>query len=328
MHYLVQHVLEKYQEQLLTNELFSGKTSKHPTLVVGLSGGVDSVVLLHILTQIRLGKTNLGAIHINHGLSPNANLWQQFCCQYCESLNIDLQIAQHTVTKGGGESLENNARKIRYNEFSKTNAQIIALAHQKDDQIETTLSQVLRGSDLHNIGAMRELSQKHNKYIWRPLLNISRTQIEDYAAQHQLNHIEDESNTDISYLRNFIRHNILPELTKFDKNIRNKILKLPSQVQNTLDVIDSIAASDLANACALVDGVQVIMVEQFRQLDGLRQHNLLTHYLKKHSMPLPTYAQTKEFIRQALSAGLDKHPSLQLDKTHRLIKSKHQIQYI
>lgn len=324
MHSLEEHVLGKYLRHLKNRII-----QKQPLrLTVGLSGGVDSVVLLHILAQLnRTQRTtlNLSAIHINHGISPNAKAWAQFCQKYCAQLHIALAVINHHVIKSGGESLENNARKVRYREFLNNQAQIIALAHQKNDQIETTLSQVFRGSDLHNIAAMHEISCKKNQLIWRPLLDISRDQIENYAQEYKLSYIEDESNHDISYLRNFIRQIILPTLTKFDKDIHNKILKLPQQLQNTLDLVDHLAAVDLEYISTSINNQQVIVVEQFKTLSSVRQYNVLAHYLKKHNLMLPTLKQLKEFIHQALNARWERQPSLQLSKTHTIIKSKNYI---
>ncbi|MBP9742112.1 MAG: tRNA lysidine(34) synthetase TilS [Burkholderiales bacterium] len=325
MHPLEEHVLHKYLLYLKDNVL----QPQH--LIVGLSGGVDSVVLLHILAKLnQTGNTahDLSALHINHGISSNAAFWSQFCHKYCASLNIALTVIKHHVVKSGGESLENNARKVRYQEFLNSTAPIIGLAHQKNDQLETTISQIFRGSDLHNIAAMREISYKKNKLIWRPLLDISRDQIESYAQEYNLTYIDDESNNDINYLRNFIRQIILPSLTKFDKNIHNKILKLPQQLQNTLDLVDHLAEIDLEYISTSINNEQVIIVEQLKTLDHIRQYNVLAYYLKKHNLPLPTLKQLNEFINQVLSARWEKQPSLHLNKTHTIIKSKNYIKLV
>lgn len=330
MHPLVEHILYQWSEQL----------TDHFSYQIGLSGGIDSVVLLHIFSQIKnldndllhtpiqplpiciLEKTlQLNAIHVNHGISKNATFWEQFCHDYCQSLSIDLKTIQHQVTKSGGESLENNARKIRYQEFTKSNAQVIILAHHQNDQVETTLSQIFRGSDLHNIASMRKLSQRQNKLIWRPLLDIPRKQIEEYAKQYNLKYIDDESNLDTSYLRNFIRHDVLPELANFDSNMPQKILKLPEQLQEILSLVDEIANDDLTRV--IQNNTQAkIEIDKLRQLSNNRQQNVLIYYLKQQNMPLPTDKQITEFLRQALTSEWDKEPKLKLDTTNHLVKLK------
>ena len=221
LHKLVQQVQLKWLEQV----------SGHFSYQLALSGGIDSVVLLHILSRVSHELNfKLSAIHIHHGLSPNAESWTEFCRELCLKLNVELTIVRHTVTRTGGESLENNARKIRYAAFTQSNADVMILAHHQNDQIESVLSQIMRGSDLHNIAGMRELSTKGQQTYWRPLLNVTRHAIEDYAGEFDLSYITDESNFDTSYLRNFIRHDILPRLLKFDTNMGSKILKLPQQL--------------------------------------------------------------------------------------------------
>lgn len=312
MHPLVHYVKNKWPQ------------NGHFSYLLGLSGGADSVVLLHILSQIINNNTDsnetLSAIHINHGISPNSNIWEKFCQEYCQDLNIKLNIVRHQVTKSGGESLENNARKIRYQEFYNSRHNVIVLAHHQNDQIETTLSQIFRGSDLHNVAAMQMLKHKQNVLLWRPLLNISRVQIEEYAKEHRLEYITDESNHDISYLRNFIRHKILPELLKFDKDISPKILKLPNQLQNMLALIDEVASSDL-NDILDISG-STILVEKLSMLSYKRQQNAVAYFIKQQNLPLPTNKQLEEFIRQSLTSKWDKTPYLKLDNNNNIIKQK------
>lgn len=328
MHPLEQQVLANWPQQLTPNLSYQ----------VGLSGGVDSVVLLHILHQIKHLITDtttftLTAAHINHGISVNAATWEKFCSNYCRTLGIELHIIQHKVTKLGGESLENNARQIRYQAFFKSSADVIILAHQQNDQVETTLSQIFRGSDLHNIASMQELSQKHNKLIFRPLLGISRQQIENYAHDYQLNYITDESNSDTTYLRNFIRHEIIPKLNTFDKNIDGKVLKLPHQLQKLLALVDEVAASDFANTKGEYNPIlphefgsnprmTILLIDKFSALSEQRQINVLVYFLKQQQLPLPTAKQLNEFIRQALTSTWDKEPQLIVDKDHILTKMK------
>ncbi len=208
---------------------------KSDSYTVALSGGVDSVVLLHTLNQIRnLQNIKLKAIHINHGISSNALMWQNFCQELCTKLAIPLSIIQGKITKNGGESLENNARNFRYQAFSNESNTIITLAHHQNDQIETMLSQIFRGSDLHNIASMKTISQKQQTIFWRPLLNVTKLQILDYAKQFNLNFVDDESNLDKKYLRNFIRHEIMPSLNSWDNHIETKLLNVLKITLNKL----------------------------------------------------------------------------------------------
>ncbi|MCE3269595.1 MAG: tilS, partial [Burkholderiales bacterium] len=203
---------------LLEHVTQSSKLLASQNICIGLSGGIDSIVLLHILKHIT-PQINLSAVHINHNISANAKMWSKFCQEFCYSLNIPLHVENVNFNRHGGESLENLARIARYKVLLQAPADIIALAHHQDDQVETTLSQLLRGSDLHNIAGMHMVSNKQDKILWRPLLDISKAQIEEYAVLFGLKYINDESNLDTRFLRNFIRHDVLPLLTSWDKHV-------------------------------------------------------------------------------------------------------------
>lgn len=290
-------------------------------ICIALSGGIDSIVLLHLLKNIH-PEINLSAIHINHNISPNAGTWAKFCHFLCEKLSIPLHIETVSLTRNGGESLENIARSARYNAFAKIEASTIALAHHQNDQVETILSQLFRGSDLHNIGAMRELSQKNGKLFWRPLLNINRLQIEAYAKRFDLPNINDESNLDTKYLRNFIRHDIIPLITNWDNNIITKILNFNNQLQNLLDLTDSVGNDDLRSC---LDEDSSIKLDSFIQLIPSRQLNLLGRFIKTANLPLPSHKQMLEFIKQATTSSWEKKPQLSLNLTTILIKYKNNI---
>lgn len=173
---------------------------------VALSGGLDSVVLLHLL--VCAGK-RAGfvpeALHIHHGLSPRADDWADFCRNYCDMLGVGLETVKVCVEKNG-LGIEAAARQKRYAEFAEKGFDVLALAHHRDDQIETFMLAVARGGGLRALAAMpavRPLGE--NGIIWRPLLPFSRQDIWDYARKHGLPNIEDESNTDTAYLRNRFR---------------------------------------------------------------------------------------------------------------------------
>jgi tRNA(Ile)-lysidine synthase len=312
MDLLVAKSIKEWPTELATNLSYT----------VALSGGVDSVVLLHILHNILNAKNTLDVIHINHGISPNADSWSKFCQDLCISLKLKLKICNHTVSKTGGESLENNARKVRYSEFFSHKSDVIVLAHHKTDQVETTLSQIFRGSDLHNIAAMRKLTKKQDKIFWRPFLDISKNELEEYAKRNNLRHITDESNIDNQYLRNFIRNNILPQLQAWDKNIEKKILKTNEYIQNSVALSDEIASNDLEQ---IKTSQSEISFSKFTNLSNHRQINLISYFILQQSLPLPSNSQIEEFIRQINTCNIDKSPKLKIGDKHEIKKQK---QYI
>ncbi len=153
------------------------------------------------------------AIHVHHGLSPNADAWAAFCRRLCKRLKVPLVVRKVSVRRAG-KGLESAARDARHAAFRESKADVIALAHNLDDQAETVLMNLLRGAGARGASGMAERSRRGGKTYWRPLLGMPRKAIEAYARQHKLAWIEDESNADEALTRNFIRHGIGPLLEK------------------------------------------------------------------------------------------------------------------
>ncbi|MEW6689404.1 MAG: tRNA lysidine(34) synthetase TilS [Pseudomonadota bacterium] len=237
-------------------------------LAVGLSGGVDSVVLLHLLHALapRFGY-KLSAVHVNHGLSPNADDWQRFCSALCSDLDVPLKILRISVSKKK-QGLEAAAREARRAALQKASADAIALAHQLDDQAETVLFNLLRGTGLEGASGMPASGTLGRKLLLRPLLGVPRSAIRAYAAAHRLGWIEDESNRDESLTRNFIRRRVGPLLEARFPRWRESLAR---------------AARHFAD----------------RELDARK---LLRNYLKEKGLRAPSEARLAEMLRQ-LSAG-------------------------
>jgi tRNA(Ile)-lysidine synthase len=181
-------------------------------VAVGFSGGVDSVVLLHVLHSLapQFG-FRLCAIHVHHGLSPNAADWQRFCSALCLELKIPFRAVRVKVQKQG-RGLEAAARDARRAAFESIRADAIVLAHHLDDQAETVLFNLLRGAGLEGASGMPAQGRLGRKVLLRPLLEVPRTAIRAYADEHRLPWIEDESNLDEALTRNFIRRRVGPLL--------------------------------------------------------------------------------------------------------------------
>jgi tRNA(Ile)-lysidine synthase len=181
-------------------------------VAVGLSGGLDSVVLLHLLHRLAPSlRLRLSAIHVNHGLSPNAADWQKFCKTLCLALNVPLKAFKVKVRKHG-HGLEAAARAARRAAFLKADADTIAVAHHRDDQAETVLFNLLRGTGLDGASGMPAVGSLGHKKLLRPLLDTPRSAIRAYAAERRLAWIEDESNADEALTRNFLRRRVGPLL--------------------------------------------------------------------------------------------------------------------
>ena len=184
-------------------------------LWVGLSGGLDSSVLLHLLAHHPPARAaRLRALHVHHGLHPQADRWTAHCEHLCAALDVELTIVPVSVARDAGGGLEAAARDARYLAFAATLADgdTLALGHHRGDQAETFLLRALRGSGTGGLGAMRRWRTLGNAQLWRPLLDTARTDLLAHAQAHGLAWIEDPSNRDVDFDRNFLRERVLPLL--------------------------------------------------------------------------------------------------------------------
>ena len=178
-------------------------------MTVGLSGGIDSVVLLHLLkSEARERGLRVSAVHVHHGLSPNADAWARFCRRLCRAWQVPLRVRKVTVERAG-EGLEAAARRARHEAFKALQTDV-ALAHTLDDQAETVLMNLLRGAGVRGAAGMAARSRLGGHALVRPLLGNSRAWVEEYARAHGLEWIEDESNLDEAFTRNFVRRRVGP----------------------------------------------------------------------------------------------------------------------
>ncbi len=184
-------------------------------LCVGYSGGLDSTVLLHALaTMPKVRERGLRAWHVHHGLHEHADQWAAHCAKICSELSVPLTLSRVTVRRGNGQGLEAAARHARHAVFVEGLAddEVLVFAHHRDDQAETFLLRALRASGPDALGAMRVWRGFGRGHLWRPLLGVSRAALETYAAEHGLRWIEDPSNADESFDRNFLRQRVVPLL--------------------------------------------------------------------------------------------------------------------
>ena len=184
-------------------------------LLVGFSGGLDSTVLLHALSrnpqQVQQG---LRAVHVHHGLHAEADRWAEHCVDLCKALGVALQVVPVEVQRDAGDGLEAAARKARYTAFEQQMqaGEVLVTAHHRDDQAETFLLRALRGSGPDGLAAMRPWRPFATGRHWRPLLQIPRQWLLDYAQAHGLAWQEDPSNLDTHHDRNFLRQQVMPLL--------------------------------------------------------------------------------------------------------------------
>lgn len=271
------------------------------TVTVGLSGGVDSVVLLHALRDSALRRNlGLGAVHVHHALSPNAEEWTSHCQQLAATWGIPLAVERVEVERGSADGLEAAARRARHAAFATVGGDWIALAHHRGDQAETLLFNLLRGTGLAGAAAMKEI----NGRLLRPLLEVGREDIEAYAARHGLRWIEDESNADTDFSRNYLRHEILASIEgRFPGSTAN-LAAAGRRFAEALALLDDLAVLDLRGSPAdfpLEIGTLKVLAEP-------RARNLLRYLLKRRHIGIPSEERLREVVRQFINAAPDRHP--------------------
>ena len=298
------------QLQAFLADVFLSRSLAYPKLVLAYSGGLDSCVLLHLLVQVNKNLPfQLHAQHVHHGLSTNADLWADACADICKKLNVPLTVSKVHI-KNTGLGLEATARKARYDELMQTDTDFILLAHHQDDQAETFLLQLARGAGVKGLAGMAAVND-----AWlRPLLDVPRRALLDYAKQHRLNWVEDESNVDTKFDRNFIRHEVLPILTKQYLAISQTISRSARHMAEANALLDEIAALDV-QACSA--GKQ-LNLHSLRQLSSMRIHNALRWWLLQNQCNLPSTAQLNQISQQLFFAKTDAAVKIKVSATHTL----------
>ncbi len=280
-------------------------------VTIALSGGMDSMVLLDAVAVVYENKAGRGfsakntqkpapmldlhALHIHHGLSPNADAWADFCQAECDKRNIPLTIVRVAIDRNNtdGLGIEGAARRARYAAFATHGAPTILAAQHADDQAETVLHQLLRGTGLAGLSAMGETrTLTASQRLVRPLLHVRRAEIEAYAREHKLNWIEDESNADTTYTRNFIRHALLPQIATRFPHYNDSLSRLARHAAESAALNEAMAQIDLK-----FDGTNA-HADALDQLDLARQTNALYHWLRWQHVSPPSSAQLEEWARQ------------------------------
>jgi tRNA(Ile)-lysidine synthase len=287
-------------------------------VVVALSGGIDSVVLLHALNSILPPRGgSVAALHVHHGLSPNADAWQSFCADLCADWRVDFAAQAVVVAMDSGEGTESAARAARHAVFAAVEADWVALAHHRGDQAETILFNLLRGCGLRGAAAMMEAGPVR---LLRPLLHVSRAAIAAYAAANGLKWIVDESNSDTRFSRNYLRHDVMPLLSARFPGTEANLAAAALRFGEAGALLDQLAQIDLAGRPPRFP----LPVALLSGLDEMRGRNLLRYLLLQHGVRLPSHERLAEALRQLTEAGLDRHPAIDFG-SHRLVRQRGEV---
>lgn len=283
--------------------------------VVALSGGMDSVVLLHAIQHLSHPKPylSLKAIHVNHHIQPEADAWALHCIAVCKSLTIPCLIEHVQAAEHGDQSPEDYARECRYQALAKHIGpnDCLLTAHHQRDQAETWIIQAMRGAGLKGLSAMPAIKPFSQGYLGRPLLSVSHEQMTEYALQSQLTWITDPSNANLQYTRNFVRHQVLPTLRQRNAGIDKAFARVAQHCATSQVLLDELACIDRLQA-ELPTGE--LSTEYLKTLSSERQANCVRHWLSEKKVTLPPTIRLMTFLKQVKTAANDRKPQLRWGK--------------
>ncbi len=312
-----QRALEDILVRVVVSDRIASRTAFR--IAVAFSGGLDSAVLLHLATAAcKQRGIQLFAFHVHHGLSPNADHWLAHCEEQAQQANATFVARQVQINPHDKLGIEQAARLARYDALADmciaNDVRLLLTAHHQDDQAETVVLQLLRGAGLPGLSAMAMLQSEHALLgagiaLGRPLLDMTRADLELWADTNAIKHIVDESNDDLRFRRNEIRHQLMPLLEQQLPGVKNSIARSARHLQTAQRLLDELAAIDL-QSCGDADS---LVIGRLRQLSDDRLDNLLRYWLRQCGADhYPSDAQLYQLREQMLHARDDAHPLLAL----------------
>lgn len=274
-------------------------------VLVGYSGGLDSGVLLHLLAQdADLRRHRLRALHVHHGLHAEADAWAAHCERECAALGVPLQVIRVEVVEGTGLGIEGAARAARHRAFAEAlgTGEILALAHHRDDQAETFLLRALRGSGVDGLAAMRPWRAHANGWLWRPLLDIPRERLHAHAIAHGLRWIDDPSNADSGFNRNFLRNEVMPLLRERWPHAAANLARSAALSAQAVELLEAEDAAALANAQADDGSLDIAALQT---LPSERRARVLRRWIDAAGLPPLPANGIAQIERELLHAPQD-----------------------
>ncbi|POY53358.1 tRNA(Ile)-lysidine synthetase [Pectobacterium versatile] len=283
------------------------------SILLAYSGGLDSSVLLHLLVVLRQRSgLPIRAAYIHHGLNPLADSWAEHCCQQCERWQVPFASLPVKVEAQNG-GIEAAARTARYQALQAhlQEGEALLTAQHLDDQSETFLLALKRGSGPAGLSAMAAQSMLGHHRLVRPLLGISRLQLEAYAQRHQLGWIEDDSNQDERFDRNFLRRQILPRLTQRWPHFPSAVARSAQLCAEQEQLLDELLEESLQALCQ-PDGA--LSIDGLAPLSPVRRFALLRRWLAQQGATMPAREQLQRLWDEVATSRQDAEPVLQLNQ--------------
>lgn len=277
--------------------LFGGPLALTPAdrLVVAFSGGLDSTVLVHALAALRADiPMTLHALHVHHGLQPDADDWARHCLRVCQRLMVSCEVLRVSPLGQAAHGIEAAARHARYQALMERlqAGDVLLTGHHADDQAETVLLQLMRGTGLAGLAGMRAGASFGGHRVVRPLLARTRDELAAYARRHGLEWVEDPSNQDQRHARNFVRHAVLPRLRERWSAAPRMLARAAGHVASSLELMEEVAREDLDRA-RTGTGLALAVLQQW---SSARLENALRYWLRTDAGCL---ADTRQMTRLA-----------------------------
>ena len=276
--------------------------------MLGFSGGIDSVVLLNAIKQLILDKrleVTLRAMHVDHGLQPHSRRDHEFCARFCEEHEVTF--IDHSLGLNARESpkygIENLAREARYQAFESQlqKNEVLLLAHHLDDQLETLLFRLNRGANLKGLIGIPKRRKFAAGEIFRPLLEVTRRDLLKYAKQRGLRWVEDKSNKDVQFDRNFLRHKVMPAIESRWPRYRSSWHKSLQLLDEAHVMLRDLAEADLKQL--RFEGSHVISINSLRKHSKARQRNLICHWIELLGLPALSWNRLHKLVDEFIATN-------------------------
>ena len=279
-----------------------------PRVAVAFSGGVDSTVLAHLLVKGQRKLGSLRLIHVDHGLQPASREWSRQCAQIAHTWRVPFVSLKSDLPRRKGVSPEAAARDARYELLAGAmeSGEVLVTAQHRDDQVETLFLQLFRGAGIAGLAAMPAIAKFGPGFVARPLLDVSRNEIEELARTARLHWIEDPSNADTRFSRNFLRQRLMPLMREHWPGVDKAVARSAAHMAAAAALLNERATQDLAT---LADGAGV-SVAGLRALPLARRRNALRAFIASHGVEMPEASRLKEMSGPLLDARADARPEV------------------
>lgn len=278
-------------------------------VLVAFSGGRDSMALLHLAHKLSKRKNSpiesVKVVHIHHSLQKEANAWARFCRAEAEKLGLEYRVIRVQV-KNVGDGIEAAARKARYEAIASAaksfDCNAVLVAQHQDDLLETFLIQWMRGAGTEGLSAFPMVKNFYGAKLIRPFIHTPRIALETFLKGEGIDWVDDPSNDDVTYLRNAIRHEVLPVMDKIRPGFRSAAARSVEIVAELNNTLAAYAEEDLKQV-TMPDGS--LSIERFLKYSSSRQALILREWIESYGILPPSKAKLDEALRQTKSTGTD-----------------------